>query len=75
MLLFWTYFETRIEHLLRDGLRHIPPRFLDDALKRYSFIGARLTKFYGIAFDSTYLADLKTLGYDDISEQLAGVQT
>ena len=25
VLLFWTYFETRLEHLLRDGLRHVPP--------------------------------------------------
>ena len=28
VLLFWTYFETRIEQLLRDGLRHVPSRFL-----------------------------------------------
>ena len=74
VLLFWTYFETRIEHLLRDGLRHIPPRFLDDALKRHSFIGARLTKFYGVAFDSTYRADLRALGYGDVSEHLTNVQ-
>ena len=74
VLLFWTYFETRIEHLLRDGLRHIPSSFLEDALKRYSFIGARLNKFYKIAFNSTYHSDLESLGYSDVSEQLRTIQ-
>ena len=74
VLLFWTYFETRIEKLLRDGLRHVPPRFLEDALKRYSFIGVRLTTFYRIAFDSTYASDLNSLGYSDVSGHLSKVQ-
>ena len=74
VLLFWTYFETRIEQLLRDALRHVPPRFLEDALKRYSFVGARLTTFYGIAFDSTYSSDLVSLGYPDVSDQLTKIQ-
>ena len=26
VLLFWTYFESRLEYLLRDGLRHVPRR-------------------------------------------------
>ena len=74
VLLFWTYFESRIGQLLRDGLRHVPPRFLDDALKRYSFIGVRLTKFYRIAFDSTYANDLESLGYADVAQHLTAVQ-
>ena len=74
VLLFWTYFETRVEHLLRDGLRDIPPRFLDDALKRYSFIGARLVRFYNIAFDSSYFDDLNALGFEDVSKHLSKVQ-
>ena len=46
VLLFWTYFETRLEQLLRDGLQHVPPSFLEDALNRYSSVGARLERFY-----------------------------
>ena len=46
VLLFWTYFETRLEHLLRGGLQHVPPAFLEDALNRYSAVGVRLDRFY-----------------------------
>ena len=74
VLLFWTYFETRIERLFRDALRGIPRRFLEDALKRYSFIGARLERFYKIAFDATYHSDLSSLGYSDVSVHLSEIQ-
>jgi len=70
VLLFWTYFETRLEHLFRSSLRHIPPSFLEDALNRYSSVGARLDRFYKIAFDSTYHSDLVSLGHSDVSEHL-----
>ena len=74
VLLFWTYFESRTEQLLRDVLRNIPRGLLEDALKRYSFIGARLTTFYRIAFKSTYYADLGLLGYGDVGDHLSGIQ-
>ena len=74
VLLFWTYFETRLENLLRNGLRHVPPSFLEDALNRYSSVGARLDRFYKIAFDSTYHSDLVALGHSDVSTHLARVQ-
>ena len=74
VLLFWTYFETRLEHLLRDGLRHVPSSFLEDALNRYSSVGARLKRFYRIAFDSTYHSDLVSLGHPDVSAHLARIQ-
>ena len=74
VLLFWTYFETRLEHLLRNGLRHVPSSFLEDALNRYSSVGARMDRFYRIAFDSTYHLDLGSLGYSDVSTHLARVQ-
>ena len=73
VLLFWTYFETRLEHLLRDGLRDISPRFLEDALNRYSSVGARMRGFYKIAFDSTYHSDLVALGYSDVSDHIARI--
>lgn len=74
VLLFWTYFETRLEYLLRNGLQHVPPAFLEDALNRYSSVGARLDRFYKIAFNSTYHSDLESLGYSDVSSHLARVQ-
>ena len=74
VLLFWTYFETRLEHLLRGGLQHVPPAFLEDALNRYSSVGARLDRFYKIAFGSTYHSDLVSLGYSDVSAHLARIQ-
>ena len=74
VLLFWTYFETRLEQLLRDGLQHVPPSFLEDALNRYSSVGARLERFYKIAFDSTYHRDLASLGHSDVSAHLTRIQ-
>ena len=74
VLSFWTYFETRLDHLLRDGLQRVPPPFLEDALNRYSSVGARMKRFYRIAFDSTYHSDLVNLGYSDVSAHIARVQ-
>lgn len=74
VLLFWTYFETRLEYLLRSGLQHVPSTFLNDAMNRYSSVGARLRRFYKIAFSSTYHSDLVCLGYSDVSAHLARVQ-
>ena len=74
VLIFWTYFESRIEYLLRAGLQHIPPRFLEDALVRHPTITSRMKRLYKIAFDSTYHADLCQLGYEDVSQHLAMVR-
>jgi hypothetical protein len=72
--LFWSYFETRIERLLRAALAEIPNRLLDDMLRRYSMIGVRLNDFYRIAFDSTYKQDLEDLGHANVWPHLANVQ-
>ena len=76
VLLFWTYFEARIDYFIRQALRDkVPARFLEDAMKRYSSIGPRLNEFYKVAFDTTYRADLASLGYSDVSAHLLRVQT
>ncbi len=41
VILFWSYFETRIERVFRAGLREVPKRILDDMLRRYSAIGTQ----------------------------------
>jgi hypothetical protein len=74
VILFWSYFETRIERLLREALRELPTRVLDDLLRRYSAIGTRLNDFYRVAFDSTYKADLEAVGHGQVWNHLAKVQ-
>lgn len=74
VVLFWSYFETRIERLLRAGLAEAPARLVDDALRRYSAIGARLNDFYRIAFDSTYREDLNAVRFGDVWSHLAAIQ-
>ena len=74
VILFWSYFESRIERLLRVALSEVPTRLLDDMLRRYSAIGARLNDFYRVAFDSTYKRDLEEVGYGAVWSHLANVQ-
>ena len=74
VLIFWTYFESRIEYLLRRLLGHLPAPLLEDVLKRYSSISARLKDFYKIAFESTYHRDLCSLGYGDVGDKLATIR-
>ena len=74
VILFWTYFESRIDRLLRDALRDLPPRLLDDMLNRHTSIKSRLGSFYKLAFDTTYYAELDELGYTDLSGFIANVR-
>jgi hypothetical protein len=74
VILFWSYFETRIDRLFREALRDAPGRIIEDALRRYSAIGARLNDFYKIAFDSTYKKDLEVAGFGDLWAHLSKVQ-
>lgn len=73
VLIFWTYFESKIEYLLRSLLGHIPAPFLEDTLKRYSSISARLTSLYKIAFNSTYYKDLCSLDFGDVRDKLSTI--
>jgi hypothetical protein len=75
VLLFWGYFETRIERLLRTAMRTLPQRVLDDALRRYSGIGSRVYDLYKIFFDTNYFEDLNTHGYSTIAKLLKDVHT
>lgn len=70
VLLFWSYFETRIERLLRTAMRALPPRILEDQLRRYSGIGRRLYDLYKIFFGVTYFEDLGEQGFDNIASLL-----
>jgi hypothetical protein len=74
VLLFWTYFETRIERLLRQSMTNLPPRVVEDLFSRHPSIGSRLDRLYRVLFGTTYWADLNALGYQAIAELIRGVQ-
>lgn len=74
VLLFWTYFETRIERLLRLGLRDVPTVLAEDTLDRYSSIATRLERLYKVLYGTTYENDLKDSGYTELSLHLKEVQ-
>lgn len=73
VLLFWGYFETRIERLHRSAMRKLPQRVLEDQLKRYSGIGTRLFDLYRIFFGTTYFDDLRDQGFAAVSDLLIDI--
>jgi len=75
VVLFWSYFETKMGRLLRAGMHNVPPRLAEDTLRRYSSIGARLDRLYQVLFETTYWADLSDLGFDDVAAHLRHVQS
>ncbi len=74
VILFWSYFETRIDRLLRASMRNMPNGLAADALQRYASIGSRVDRLYRVLFNATYWADLSELGFDDIRKHLQRVQ-
>ena len=74
VVLFWSYFETRIARLLRDSMRDVPGKYVDYMLGRNSGIESRLREFYKFMFETTYWADLTALGFDRVKEHLLKVQ-
>jgi hypothetical protein len=74
VLLFWTYFETRVERLLRQAMSTVSEPILSDVLQRYSSIGARLDRLYRLLFETTYWTDLEDLGYGQVAALLRDVQ-
>lgn len=73
VLLFWGYFETRIERLHRTAMRGLPQRVLDDELRRYSGIGSRLNDLYKIFFGTNYFEDLRALGFSVVADLLKDI--
>lgn len=74
VIVFWSYFETRIERLFREGMRNLPQPVSDDLLRRYSSVGSRLDRLYEIVFSGTYWRDLTELGFDRIAILLQRLQ-
>ena len=74
VLVFWSYFETRIERLFRHTSEAVPRKVMDHLLDRYSFVGARMDRLYEVTFSTTYLADLRELGYGKVVTLLGRVR-
>ena len=74
ILVFWTYFETRIERLFREAMRDLPEKVAKDLLRRYESISARLEQLYKVIFSTTYSSDLKDLGFANVAELLERVR-
>lgn len=74
VLVFWSYFETKIERLWREGMHSIPTSIMEDILRRYSSIGSRLDRLYRLLFETTYWSDLEELGFQSGSRLLQRLQ-
>jgi hypothetical protein len=70
VLLFWGYFETRLERLLDAGMQVLPESIRNDLLERYSSIGVRLYRLYKLMFGKTYFDDLSELGFPSVAALL-----
>lgn len=76
VLVFWTYFETRIERLLNSAMKDLPLSIRQNLFKRYQSISSRTNELYKILFgeDNSYFKDLKTLGSQNIADLLIRIQ-
>lgn len=74
VMLFWTYFEGRIERLLRLGLATVPDALREDVLTKYASVGSRMDRLYKLIFDTTYFNDLRAVGAANVVDLLGEVQ-
>ncbi|MFG7076891.1 hypothetical protein ACGYV5_26745 [Burkholderia pseudomallei] len=74
VLLFWTYFESRMNRLVRLGLRPLPDSVQTDLLSRYDSVTSHMKQLYQILFGVKYLDDLIAVGAESIGGHLARVQ-
>ena len=75
VIVFWTYFETRIERLFTTAMRNLPGPVRSEMLERNASIGARLDRLYRTLFGTTYYADLEELGFRDVATLLQDLQS
>lgn len=74
VLLFWTYFESRMNRLVGLGLRPLPPSVREVLSSRYDSVGSHMKQLYQILFGVKYLDDLIAVGAEAIGGHLARVQ-
>ena len=74
VILFWTYYETRINRLVTLGAQSLPEPVRTDLLKRYDCVTSHTRALYQILFKPTHLDDLIAVGAEDIGGHLSRVQ-
>ena len=74
VLLFWSYFETRIERLFRETAQAVPQNVMEHLLDRFASVGARMDRLYRVVFSTTYWSDLNDLGYSQMATFLRRTQ-
>lgn len=74
VLLFWTYFETRMNRLVSMGAGPLPDAIQEDLLKRYDSVTAHMRSLYSILFGVTYQEDLIAVGAGSIAGHLDRVK-
>ena len=75
VLVFWSYFETRIGRLFRETAGAVPEQVMEQLLERHSSVGARMDRLYRVVFSSTYRGgDLNDLGYGRVAALLKRVE-
>lgn len=74
VLLYWTYFESRMIRLVDLGLRRLPPGVGANLSARYDSVSSHMRQLYQILFGVRYLEDLTAVGAVSVGGQLARVQ-
>ena len=74
VLLYWTYFETRLERLYRDATPQLRSNIVDHLLDRNTSVARRMDQIYDVVFSGSYLGDLNELGFGKSAEILRRVQ-
>ena len=74
VLLFWTYFETRMIRLVTCGASSLPQSVQEDLFRRYDSVTAHMKSLYTILFGVTYQQDLIAVGAESVSGHLDRVK-
>lgn len=74
VLLYWTYFESRMNRLADLGLRRLPPGVRTDLSARYDSVSSHMKQLYQILFGVHYLQDLIAVGAEPVGGHLARIQ-
>lgn len=74
VILYWTYFESRMNRLVQIGLQTLPRNVQKDLSVRYDSVTSHMNQLYRILFDVRYFDDLASVGAESISGHLARIQ-
>lgn len=76
VLVFWIYFETRIERLLDKAMADLPDSIRLNLFRRYQSISSRIDDLYKVLFgkSTSYYLDLDRLGFQNVAELLNRIQ-